>query len=204
MSGTPEVDQDGAAVRPDADDTTGSFDPGVTVHVVRRVAPENRDAFEEELAGVTAISRKIPGHLGVEIYRPTGDSHAYNIVFRFDRQQNLDQWNALVERDNVLDCLNHLTEGPAQLTVMTGLEHWFTLPENPGRPHPPAWKMALLTWIGLWPLVVLLLWALGPIMAYMPWPLDTGFNTFVAVIFMTWLVMPRVTRLFQRWLWPDG
>lgn len=181
-----------------------TFDPGVTVHVVRRVAPENRAAFEEELAGVTTTSRGVPGHLGVEIYRPTGESHAYNIVFRFDRQENLDQWNALVERDNVLDCLNHLTEGPAQLTVMTGLEHWFTLPESPSRPHPPAWKMAIATWLGLFPLVVLLVWALSPVNQFLPWPLPTAVTTAVAVVFMTWLVMPRVTRALKGWLWPEG
>jgi antibiotic biosynthesis monooxygenase (ABM) superfamily enzyme len=204
MSGPGEVDADGARVDPDADDTTGGFDPGVTVHVVRRVAPASRDAFERELAEVTRASRQMPGHLGVEIYRPTGDSLDYHIVFRFDRQRNLEAWQEQTRTTDGLTRLDALTVGPAQLTVLTGLETWFTLPGSPGKAAPPAWKMALLTWIGLWPLVVLLLWALDPAMAYMPWPLDTGFNTFVAVILMTWLVMPRITWLFRKWLWPEG
>jgi antibiotic biosynthesis monooxygenase (ABM) superfamily enzyme len=34
---------------------------------------------------------------------------------------------------------------------LTGLESWFTLPTQPGAPPPPPYKMAILTWVTIFP-----------------------------------------------------
>jgi hypothetical protein len=39
--------------------------------------------------------------------------------------------------------------------VLTGLESWFTLPTQPGLPPPPRYKMALVTWVTIFPLITL-------------------------------------------------
>ena len=62
--------------------------------------------------------------------------------------------------------------GPMRTSYLTGLETWFTLPDRPGAPPPPPYKMALLTWM----------------------------TTAVTVPLMTWLVTPRVTRALRGWL----
>jgi antibiotic biosynthesis monooxygenase (ABM) superfamily enzyme len=43
--------------------------------------------------------------------------------------------------------------GPMRTEYLTGLETWFTLPTDPGAPAPPRYKMALLTWITIFPLI---------------------------------------------------
>jgi hypothetical protein len=43
--------------------------------------------------------------------------------------------------------------GPTRTTFVTGLESWFTLPGPSGTPPPPPYKMALLTWITIFPLI---------------------------------------------------
>jgi antibiotic biosynthesis monooxygenase (ABM) superfamily enzyme len=40
-------------------------------------------------------------------------------------------------------------------SFVTGLETWFTLPGAPGAVPPPPYKMALLTWITIFPLMCL-------------------------------------------------
>ena len=45
---------------------------------------------------------------------------------------------------------------------------------------------------------------LGPLMASWPLALRTLVLSATLVVTLTWLVMPRLTRLFQPWLAPRG
>jgi uncharacterized protein len=84
---------------------------------------------------------------------------------------------------------------------VTGLESWFTLPDRPGTPPPPPYKMALITWITIFPLITGIVVVAGPLIDGLPLALRLGITTAVAVPVMTWVVMPRVTRLLRRWLY---
>lgn len=66
--------------------------------------------------------------------------------------------------------------------------------------HPPVWKMALLTWIGLWPTVTVVMWTVRPQIAGLPVALQTLLMTALIVPTMAWVHMPLLTRLFRGWL----
>jgi uncharacterized protein len=66
--------------------------------------------------------------------------------------------------------------------------------------NTPRYKMALLTWVGAWSLITLILWALGPVMATWPLVLRTLVLSVLMVVGMTWLVIPYLTRAFAGWL----
>jgi len=66
----------------------------------------------------------------------------------------------------------------------------------------PSWKIALLTWIALWPTVTVVMWVLQPQLRALPVPLQTLVITAIIVPLMTWVHMPLLTRLFRRWLAP--
>jgi len=70
----------------------------------------------------------------------------------------------------------------------------------PGR--PPRHKMALLTWAGAWALITLILWLLGPVTATWPLPLRTLLISVLMVLGLTWVVIPKLTRIFAGWLAP--
>jgi uncharacterized protein len=84
---------------------------------------------------------------------------------------------------------------------LTGLESWFTLPAQPGAP-PPPYKMAVLTWATIFPLITLVVLASAPLIGSWPLVPRLAMTTLVTVSAMTWVVMPRVTRLLRRWLYP--
>ena len=65
---------------------------------------------------------------------------------------------------------------------------------------PPRYKLALLTWAGAYALITLILAVAGPAMASWPLALRTLVLSVVMVGGLTWLVMPRLTRLFRGWL----
>jgi uncharacterized protein len=64
---------------------------------------------------------------------------------------------------------------------------------------PPRYKLALLTWAGAYTVITLLLALLGPAIASWPLVLRTLVLSVTMVVALTWLIMPRLTRLFGGW-----
>jgi antibiotic biosynthesis monooxygenase (ABM) superfamily enzyme len=71
-------------------------------------------------------------------------------------------------------------------------------PRHPG--SPPRYKVALLTWAGAYAVITVLLALLGPAIASWPLALRTLVLSVTMVVALTWLIMPRLTRLFGGWL----
>ena len=65
---------------------------------------------------------------------------------------------------------------------------------------PQRYKLALLTWAGAYALITLILAVAGPTMASWPLALRTLVLSAAMVVALTWLVMPRLTRLCRGWL----
>jgi uncharacterized protein len=69
-------------------------------------------------------------------------------------------------------------------------------------PRPPRYKLALLTWVGAYAVITLILQLLGPTMADWPLAMRTLAISALMVAALTWLVIPTMTRLFRGWLTP--
>jgi uncharacterized protein len=188
----------------DVGDAPEARDGPVTTTVSRRVKPGHEPFYEQFLEGVIAAARGFPGHLGVEVFRPEKASGGeYRVVYRFDTAEHLRTWLDSDERAAWLERAEPHVVGPMRTRVVTGLETWFTLPDQPGTPPPPRYKMALLTWVTIFPLITLVIVVLGPLIEGLPLIPRLAITTAVTVPLMTWLAMPRVTRLLHSWLSPD-
>jgi uncharacterized protein len=180
-------------------------DGPVTTTVTRRVKPGHEPFYESFLEGIIADAARFPGHLGVEVFRPAAASTGeYRVVYRFDTSEHLDAWLHSDERAAWLERAEPHVVGPMRMQVLTGLETWFTLPDRPGIPPPPPYKMALLTWVTIFPLITIVVIVLEPLLERLALVPRLAVTTAVTVPIMTWLVMPRVTRLLRGWLYPDG
>jgi uncharacterized protein len=177
----------------------------VTTTVTRRIKPGHEAAYEAFLAGISGAARAFPGYLGVEVFRPTpgGQGGEYRIVYRFDSLAHLQTWVDSPEHAAWLERAEPHVAGPMRTQVLTGLESWFTLPSQPGTPPPPPYKMALVTWVTIFPLITLVVVASAPLLGSLPLVGRLAVTTGITVPLMTWVVMPRVTRLLGRWLYPD-
>ncbi len=69
------------------------------------------------------------------------------------------------------------------------------------RATPPRYKMFLLTWLAIYPLITAILWLFGSFLVLFPLPLRTLILTGVLVYLMTYIVMPKLMKLFDRWLY---
>jgi uncharacterized protein len=181
-------------------------DAPVTTTVTRRIRPGHEAAYEEVLEEILAAASRFPGHLGVEVFRPSPGATPgeYRTVYRFDNAEHLRAWLDSDERAAWLERAEPHLAGPLRTSFVTGLETWFTLPDQPGRPPPPPYKMAVLTWITIFPLITLIVKLTGPLLQDLPLAARLGITTALTVPLMTWVVMPRVTRLLRGWLYPEG
>ena len=176
----------------------------VTTTVTRRVKPGHEAAYEGFLDGIIVAASRFPGHLDAEVFRPqTAAAGPYRIVYRFDSAAHLQAWLDSPEHAAWLERAEPHVTGPLQRQVLTGLEGWFTLPSQPGLPQTPPNKIALVTWATIFPLITGVVVATAPLLGSLPLVARLAVTTGVTVPLMTWVVMPRVTRLLGRWLYPD-
>lgn len=71
-------------------------------------------------------------------------------------------------------------------------------PSPPAR--PPRYKQAVITWIGVYPLLTLTLAVLGPMMEGWPLPLRTLLVTALLVPVLVWGIFPLLNRIFRSWV----
>jgi len=174
----------------------------VTTTVTRRVKTGHEAAYEQFLEGIIGAASLFPGYLGVEVFRPESPGSEYRIVYRFDAADHLRLWLDSDEHASWLERAEPHVAGPMRTQFLTGLESWFTLPGRPGAPPPPPYKMALLTWITIFPLITGVIVVLGPLLEGVSLVPRLAITTAVTVPLMTWIVMPRVTRALRGWLYP--
>ena len=82
------------------------------------------------------------------------------------------------------------------------MECWFTLPNRAVTQPPPRYKTAILVLVGLYPVVLLLNLVLRPVLAGLSNPLQVLVSLIISIPIMVWIVLPQLTRLFFRWLYP--
>jgi len=68
---------------------------------------------------------------------------------------------------------------------------------------PQQAKMAAVTLLGIYPLILLASRTLAPALDWLPLLLRELVVAAVLVVLMTYAVMPLLTRLLERWLLPD-
>jgi antibiotic biosynthesis monooxygenase (ABM) superfamily enzyme len=123
----------------------------VTTTVTRPARPGHEAAYEECFEGIISAARRFPGYQGVEVFRPASAGGEYRIVYRFAGAGDLHRWLDSDEHAAWLARAEPHALGPMRTSFLTGLESWFTLPDQPVVPPPPPYKMALLTWATIFP-----------------------------------------------------
>ncbi len=178
---------------------TAGVDRSVTVIVARRIKPGFEHEFEGWASGVCAAAAAFHGYLGATLQRPQAAAdEPYVLVFRFAGPEDLATWNASSERTLWLARAERMTREAPHMEVLTGMEHWFGYPS--GASTPARHKMAVLTWLVIWPLAVVVPLLLSPLIAWWHPVIRTALATAIIVTMMTYVIMPRVMRLAGRWL----
>lgn len=174
----------------------------VTVIFTWKVAPGREAEFEQWAHGITNAASKYQGHLGASWLRPAPGSHEYHTVLKFDTLENFTIWEQSAERAEWLTRVESFIKEHKVQT--TGLETWFTLPGKPTITPPPRWKMWLLTLCAVYPLSLAFQILIAPFLTPLPLAVRTVLLSLTLVTLLTYVVMPNLTKLLSRWLYPGG
>src|ERR1700730_13157064 len=117
----------------------------VTVAVTFHVKPGHTAEFETWAHEITDASARYPGHLGASWVQSGG---AYHVIYRFADHALFKGWYDSEERAGFLKRVRPIATVVTN-EHLTGFETWFQLPDQPGRPAPPKWKMVVATWVGV-------------------------------------------------------
>jgi uncharacterized protein len=187
---------------------SNSKNRAVMMLVSRRVKPGYEAEFERLMEQFIDAAANFPGCLGAQLVHP-GDEvdvedSLYHAVLAFENPDSLRAWQNSSERLQWLTEASAYIEGQAMVREVSGLAHWFQTSTNPTLAPPPRWKVAVVTWLGIFPTVYLLFLLLSDVLA--PWPLLPRIMviTVLVVTLMTWLVAPQLTRLLKPWLYPSS
>src|ERR1700712_190545 len=176
----------------------------VTVTVARRVTAGREADFESWSAALTSAATQYPGFLGAGMLRPSYVGDPWHVIFRFDSAEHLQAWEMSHQRSALLDSGQHLVE-QTNMHRVTGLETWFALPGRTSS-APPKWKMFLVSGATFYMLNLTFSYAYGGALGRLILPLHILLISVPVTATATWLVMPRLARLLQRWLYvqPTG
>jgi antibiotic biosynthesis monooxygenase (ABM) superfamily enzyme len=187
---------------PLASNSSGKNYPVTAVisHVVR---PGREQGYEAWFHGIATDARSFNGHLGVSAIRPQDHTHPeYVVILKFDCYDNLKTWLESNERREWIERLQPLIDKPEDIQTLTGLEPWFTLTNKPIKSPPPRYKMVLVTWLGVFVTISILNFLLLPLLSGLTPLLKSLIITGITVTLLTYLIMPRLTQLFRKWLYP--
>ena len=177
--------------------------PTVTAVISHLVKPDQVSAYEKWLQDVSIVAQQFEGHYGVSFVRPQDKTYPeYAIILKFDRYQNLKRWMESPIRKRWLEKVQPLVQKDQDVQILTGFETWFTLPGKLIQQPPERYKMAALTALSVFTVSQRLSRTIGLLLANLPSLLRAFILTTLTVFSLVYVIMPRVTRLFYRWLYP--
>ncbi|PYJ59556.1 MAG: antibiotic biosynthesis monooxygenase [Verrucomicrobia bacterium] len=171
------------------------------IAITRRVRPGCEAEFQAALREFLQTSFAHDGVQGASMLTPPlgSDSREYGILRTFASEQERDAFYASPMFKAWEERARTLTEGEPVYRQLHGLEAWFRSPQNP----PPRWKMAVATFLGVFPVAMILNLTLGA--AIRPWNFILGNAVFngCVVLLLTWVVMPLIARALHGWLYSN-
>jgi len=200
----PLLVQDGEGIL-EVEKASYSQTQSVTEVFVTKVGPGMHKAYRSWASKIQQVEAQFPGYQGVYIQAPaSAESENWITILRFDTPENLDNWLCSKERRKLLDEAESMVENLESHQVISPFAGWFADRSNLAAPAPPAWKQTMIVLLILFPIVVLEIKFLLPLLK----ALNPAFSTFIgnaiSVTLITWPMMPIVLPLLRWWLYPKG
>lgn len=177
----------------------------VTLVLTRRVRPGREAEYEEWLRRQFADAEALPGFMGADVERPAPDAKVleYTSVVRFDNVKNLRAFEHSDLRRKYLASVVDLVEGDESWHRLSGLEFWFTPPKGTIVPQPSRFRMLVVTTVTVYLLIMTVGQLTLRLLGGAPFAVRMAALAVVQVALMTYVIMPRVTRLMARWIYPS-
>jgi antibiotic biosynthesis monooxygenase (ABM) superfamily enzyme len=173
----------------------------VTEVISTLVKPEKQEEFRAWCNDIQAAQGGFPGYVGTYVQAPTSaEQPSWTTLVRFSTPERLDAWLSSPERHALLQRSEALVQSWQSRRLPTSFAGWF--PTGPDQAAPPTWKQAALVLLVLYPVVMLELRFLSPLLAGLNPALGTFIGNTVSVALVSWPLMPMAVYFLSWWLQP--
>ncbi len=189
----------------EATTSAAAANSGRITRIARRRAQPGKEAqYEALIRELFEAMHKTPGFLAAEMVPPEQAGGFYQVIVHFRSEADLQVWDACPARARLHQRIREVADAEPDYRSLSGLEAWFAPAVVPASMHPPRVRMALVTWLGIFPTVSFFLWLVLPYLMGLPFLLRTAVFAALVTVTMTWIVMPRLTRLMRGFLNPQA
>lgn len=186
-------------------DKIHSISDPITMVISEIVRPDRIEEYEGWVKGICGAARQFEGYISADVIRPRDHNcPEYVVIVKFDSYVHLRNWRTSPTYHEWIEKAGDFLIDRTYQQQPGGLEIWFTLPTNPSQrlAQPPFYKQVIVGVLGVYPLIVLSSWVLGPFLQGLP-PLVGLLISVIAVsTLLTYPVMPWITQLLNPWLYP--
>ncbi len=166
------------------------------------ILPDRETEFQDWRRRILEAARTWEGFLGTESFDTLDSEHPeFVVVVRFDSRAHLDLWLKSEVRKTFMDEVQQYVEHYTLRRIGSGFEGWFDTSENKNPPAP--WRQALVILTALFPVIMTMRQLLLPVFTALPMPVAFLILLALDMALLTYVIMPRFTRLMNFWLRPS-
>jgi antibiotic biosynthesis monooxygenase (ABM) superfamily enzyme len=173
----------------------------VTEVIFSKIKAGKEDTYREWAVRIQAAQAKYAGYRGMFLQPPSEPGGLWTTIIRFDTAAHLEAWMNAPEREALLAESKAFIEHEQLTRLATSFPGWVPIDPVTGK-GPPDWKTALLVLLGLFPVVMLELRFLSPILTKLGLhaSLATFIGNSISVAATSFITMPLFVRWFGWWL----
>ncbi|PSR18141.1 hypothetical protein C8255_08895 [filamentous cyanobacterium CCP3] len=195
------------------DSQDSQADPFYSTFVVEYIVPDGQEAevvFRRWYDRMVKAARQFEGYTRADLCPPLDCGNGvvkWYSIFHFRTPKELNGWLKSSDRANLLDEGHDAFLAYRYKSFTTGLEGWFSSHTGGAEQHslgPPPWKQVLAVVLGLYPTLMIQSMVFGALGIMQSWPMATSLviNNLITSSILTWVVMPRISRMLSFWLRP--
>jgi antibiotic biosynthesis monooxygenase (ABM) superfamily enzyme len=185
------------------DETVHSLDPlsCVTEVIMTVVEPGKEGVFRAWAETIQANQSTFPGYMGTLVQAPVSDEMQYwTTLVRFSTPAQLDAWLGCPARKQLLEQVEPHIARWKSYRMASPFAGWF--PET-GKRSPAAWKQSALVLLVLFPVVMLEIKFLSPLLAGRHVAIATFIANAISVSLVSWPLMKIAVLCMGWWLRPS-
>jgi len=179
-----------------------NLEHGVTEVFITEVTPSQDKAYQAWSARIHQVEATFPGFHGVYVQAPvSGKGRHWITLLQFDTIDNLDGWLNSKERQVLLSEAIPLVSSLETHRMISPFSGWFASVAKKGV-LPPLWKQTMLVLLVLFPIVMLELKYLNPMLTGLNISLKTFIGNAISVSLISFPGMPIAIWFLNWWLSP--
>lgn len=173
----------------------------ITIVVSHYIQQGKEQEFERAIKQVISQAKAFKGYEGIQTIKVNNKvENEYILIIRFDTESNYRNWESSNIRKAWSKELKEYNLKESKVRFQEGLEFWFSLPQQTNIKVPKKWKMALLTWVVIYPMILALSTLSGVYLSFVHPFLRMLIISMILVTLMSYVIMPKVTTIFASWI----